>query len=72
MIWHRLHDDAIESDAGYVITRNTRHDGTICFLTLLGRTAYGKVPQVLGGHDSSDEAKAHCENHYQSTKAIVS
>ena len=72
MIWHRFHADAIESDAGYVILRCTDHDKpTGRYITMLGRTVYGKVPVVLSGHDSSDDAKAYCEQHFTATRKAV-
>lgn len=72
MIWKKLHDHAIESEHGYVILRATANGKpTGRYITMLGRTANGKVPAVLGGHDSAEEAKAHCEDHFASTRAAV-
>jgi len=72
VIWKRLHDHAIESVVGYVVLRCTDHDKpTGRYITMLGRTVYGKVPVVLSGHDSSDDAKAYCEQHFMATRKAV-
>ena len=72
MIWKRLHSDAIESESGYVILRCTDNGvPTGRYITMLGRTVYGKVPVGLSGLDSSDEAKAYCEQHFTATRKAV-
>ena len=72
MIWKGLHAHAIESDAGYVILRCTSSGKpTGRFITMLGRTTKTKMPLVIGGHDSAEEAKAFCETHFQATKATA-
>lgn len=62
MRWRKVKEDLIESDVKYKILKCTSHGvPTGRYIAFLPRV--GDRPAVLGGFDSSVEAKRKCEQH---------
>lgn len=65
MRWRQIGPHTIESDAGYCILQATANGvPTGRFVAFIGRTTKTTMPIVLGGYDSSADAKSACETHF--------
>ncbi len=63
MKWRTINENVIESDAGYRVLQCTANDvPTGRYLAFAGRF------NVVGGYDSSAEARNACEAHLYQTK----
>lgn len=62
----KVFQDAVESAEGYVILRcRADNIATGRVLAFYGRTHKGPMPRVIGGYDSSAEAKKACIADYK-------